>query len=453
MTGDVSSLEDLLAALEEASAHLGLTAQARTAPVRSFLAGPPVVRVVGPPHAERAAVAECLTSDLPSAQVLEAAPAVPDPEPLWDVAVLVTPADRALSLIEERFIADAAAGHRAVLVLVSRMSVLGDERAQAEARRELERYRLGPLLKTRQIPWFYLDESPPVCDAALAKRINAVALREGGHQRAARVFLMRQTDELIQASAGLLDARRAELDRFSALQTQLGAQRASVYESVRTSVLAALDRLRSDEEGLYGSVDAVMNMTEAWLDSNGLIPWADVEYPLRRAQTALTAGLGTLVANCASTLRADLGRVARMLDEGLQELGLRPAGLPNIAVTWALPALEESMARLREADPSPVLSAVRQVMQQRLADAQRKNRDKAADPAKESGQTMRLTKTTWRSGGLPPGRIPSASASVTSPKGCHPLRRLTKRGKRRCVPPCCSSSTPILSRASARCWA
>src|SRR5215471_1640293 len=218
MTGDVSSLEDLLAALEEASAHLGLTAQARTSPVRSFLAGPPVVRVVGPPHAERAAVAECLTSDLPSAQVLEAAPAVPDPEPLWDVAVLVTPADRALSLIEERFIADAAAGHRAVLVLVSRMSVLGDERAQAEARRELERYRLGPLLKTRQIPWFYLDESPPVCDAALAKRINAVALREGGHQRAARVFLMRQTDELIQASAGLLDARRAELDRFSALQ-------------------------------------------------------------------------------------------------------------------------------------------------------------------------------------------------------------------------------------------
>jgi hypothetical protein len=375
---------DLLAAIEEAASQIGSLARDKIEQARSFQTGPQVVRVVGPPHAERAAVAEWLASELSAAYVTEAAAAQSDPDPFWDVLVLVTPADRVLSLPEERYILDAAAEHRAIFVLVSRMAVFGDRQAQEEARREIEAYRIAPLLQARQIPWFFLLASHPPGDAALVQRISAAALHEGGHERAIRAFLRRQADELIKETGGLVDARRADQARLAALRQQLGAQRASLREALRTAVLGAIDRLRTDEENVYQSASDVVGMARAWLDSDGLVPWADVEYPMRRAFAALAARTERLVPEYDTAIRGNIARVEHMLNESLQELGLRPVGPYDAEIRPASAALDAAIARLREADPTPALSSVHQVIQDFLDSLRARRKDKPDAPDQPS---------------------------------------------------------------------
>lgn len=385
MAGASAGIDDLLATVEEAAARFGGEPGTPVAAVRAFLAGPPVVRVVGPPHPERGAVAGWLAAALPAVTVLEAAPVGPDPAPLWDVSVIVTPADRALSLAEERYLRAAAQGRRPLLVLVSRISVWGDEAAQATARGDLESLRLVPVLRARDIPWFYLAGSVPgAADAGIAQRVAAMAQRESGHQRAVRAYLRAQADELIGRAASLVDARHADQAALAALRARLSAQRGSLREAARTSVLAGLDRLRAAEDDVYRSVDEVAGLARAWLDSDALLPWPDVEYPVKRSLARLDAEAGRLGADFAAALLGDLGRVGHMLGNGLAELGLRARKRAEPAVSLADPDLARAVARLRKADLAPALAAAEQVLRDHL-DAVRAASAASDDGARDDG--------------------------------------------------------------------
>jgi hypothetical protein len=123
-------------------------------------------------------------------------------------------------------------------------------------------------------------------------------------------------------------------------------------------VLAALGRLRAAEESVYQSVGELVNLARIWLDSDGLVPWPEVEQPVRQAVAALVADVGRLGPDFDAALRGDLGRIIRMLDEGLTELGLSPVSMPEAAVSWSDEALTSAVARVTSASVDPVLSAV-----------------------------------------------------------------------------------------------
>jgi hypothetical protein len=381
--GDPTSLARLLDVLEEAVTGLAGAAAPdacspspesvaapgpapTTAVVREFLAGPPVVRVTGPKHGERATVARWLEEQVPSARVLDAELAPPDPNLLWDVSVVVTPADRMLSLPEKNFIEAAAAARRPVMVLVSRLAVFGDADDQAEARRELDSLSLTPFLRPRGVRWAYFPQSPQDYDPAVARQVAMMAAGEGGHDRAVRAYLRREADALIGTATGLLAERRTRQDAIMALRARVTGQRASLIEGARTRVLAALDRLRAAQARVYQSVDALVDMARAWLDSGGLVPWADVEHPVRGAIAQLAADTGRLGPDFEAAIRGDLGRLGDILEKNLGHPGLGPAVVSEVGVPWQEPAMDAALAMVSGASLDPVLSAAEKLMQDYL---------------------------------------------------------------------------------------
>jgi hypothetical protein len=337
-----------------------------TAMVRAFLAGSPVVRVTGPKHEERATVARWLEVQVPGARILDAELVPPDPDLLWDVSVVVTPADRMLSLPEKNLIEAAAVARRPVMVIVSRLAVFGDADDQAEARRELDSLSLTPFLRPRGVRWAYFPQSPQDYDAAVARQVAIMAAGEGGHDRAVRAYLRREADALISTATGLLAERRARQDAIMALRAWVAGQRASLVEGARTQVLAALDRLRAAQARVYQSVDALVNMARAWLDSDGLVPWADVEHPVRAAIAQLAADTGRLGPDFEAAIRGDLGRLGDILEENLGRPGLGPAVMSEVGVPWQEPAMDVALAMVSGASLDPVLSAAEKLMQDYL---------------------------------------------------------------------------------------
>lgn len=404
--GDPTSLARLLDVLEEAVAGFagapdvyspspesatGSGPAPATAVVREFLAGPPVVRVTGPKHGDRATVARWLEEQIPGARVLEAELAPPDPDLLWDVSVVVTPADRMLSLPEKNLIQAAAAARRPVMVIVSRLAVFGDADDQAEARGELDSLSLTPFLRPRGVQWAYFPQSPQDYDAAVARQVAIMAAGEGGHDRAVRAYLRGEADALISTATGLLAERRARQDAIMALRARVVGQRASLVEGARTQMLAALDRLRAAQARVYQSVDALVNMARAWLDSGGLVPWADVEHPVRGAMAQLVADTGRLGPDFEAAIRGDLGRLGDMLEENLERPGLGPAVVSEPGVPWQDPAMEAALAMVSGASLDPVLSAAEKLMRDYLdtisesADGGDSGRDEQPDDGSDNG--------------------------------------------------------------------
>jgi hypothetical protein len=376
------ALPQAVAALESAAGDLGMDLREWATGAREFLTGPVVVLVLGPAHTERAAVATALGEDLPPCLVREAAPT--DVDPKWDVALLVTPADRALALAETQFVTDAAEQRRPVMVLISRMALMGDAPAQEQARQELDRFRFEPSLGRHGISWSYLDAASRY-PASVAQTVRAAVSREVDHREAGEALLRRQMQEVLDSAGALIDRRRVEQDGFAAVRVQAAAQSAGLVDAVRTRVLGSLDRLRLGEESMYQGVDALVGLARVWLDSDGLVPWPDVEYPLRRAQARWNTELQTFIADHVDSLRAEVDHATGVVDEALQRMGLSPCD-PLLASHWTVPKLEESLTRLREADLAPGLAAVHRLLDKSLATSRQENGQ--ADGASEDASSV-----------------------------------------------------------------
>jgi hypothetical protein len=176
-------------------------------------------------------------------------------------------------------------------------------------------------------------------------------------------------------------------------------------------VLAALGRLRAAEDVVYRSVDEVAGMARQWLESDGLVPWPDVEDPVRRSLAALGADAGRLGPDFADTLAGVLDRVGRMLADGLAELRLHPVTRAGLKVSPTSPAMARAVARLREADLSPALATAEQVLRDHL-DAVRAaaSEDSAEDNDRQRDNTDETSVKKDSHADSPHGKIGAASA-------------------------------------------
>jgi hypothetical protein len=325
------------------------------AELEKFLTGPGVVWVVGPPHPQRSSVATALATAVPTAVVTEHDAAALPPAHRWDVAVVVTPADQVLSARETEFVVDAAARGQAVLLVVSRMHVLGDDRARAAGRAEIERYRLIDVLGPRRIPWFFDEADGDAWSGAVAAGVSDALERQQDHAAAGDAEVRALLDRMIDRLAARLPDREADLRRLDAVGAQFAAHSGYLRGLAHEYVARGVERIHTGNDRMVQALGTVVDAADTWLAADGAAPWPDAEGPIRRAwaetvraahalPTALRAELGSEIARVE-------GNVRRELMPLVPELDATPAAGPP----WRLDDLEAALARLAEVDLGPAL--------------------------------------------------------------------------------------------------
>src|SRR5262245_4972856 len=156
------SLPAALARTADLTRTLGVDTVASVGAIRAFLEGPFIVAVAGLPKTGRSRIGAALSSALSDIDILELDVRRVPTFALWDVLIIVTPADRALSRAEEEIVRTTRQQRRAVVVAVTRSDLLGDAQSRVAGQEEIEKFRLNPILGPLGVGWFFCGANDPV---------------------------------------------------------------------------------------------------------------------------------------------------------------------------------------------------------------------------------------------------------------------------------------------------
>jgi hypothetical protein len=368
---------------ETADAGSDLAQSLGTAELEEFLSGPPVVWVVGPPHGQRSSLAEALAVATPAALVTEHDPAALPRYPLWDVAVVVTPADQVLSAHEVRFVVEAAKRRQAVLLVVSRLYVLGDEKARTAGRAEIERYRLSELLGPRRVPWFFDDANGPDdtgggTTTAVTAAVSEVLADRQDHASAGGAAVQALLDGVVDALAARLPDREADRKRVDAVGAQHAAHSAYLRGLATEYVARGVERLRGGNDRIAHALATVVDAADSWVTAGGEAPWPDAEGPVRLAWAEIVRVAHALPTGLRAELRAEIGRVEEGVRRDLVPLVPEANPAPWPAPRWQLEELEAVLGRLDDVDLGPVLQRAEARTRAALAAEQEQKRETAS---------------------------------------------------------------------------
>lgn len=370
-----------------AAARLGMDIAGEADTLRQFLDGPSVLAVVGVANQERTALAAALAEKFAVASVREHEP-VPDvSNQLWDVLILVTPADRVLSRAEEALVRTAAEQRQPALVVVSRVSLLGTGAERATGVRELERFRLRPALGALDVRWFF-DDGVSESRTVIFAEIAGLLRRVDGHQRAGQRTLRRLLDQVIGGFGELLESRARDRAMLDDLATLLPSQLANIAEQTRTVRLAIADRLRAAEDAVYDATLATAETADEWVMTRGLAPWADVERPVLQAWAALQQTAFSVLNAYAERFRASLTHIVDDITTRVGQLDLDPPALALPEVSWSTAAVEAGLELLATVDLGPALKAFADEVAALLPSEPVENQDQTQDEDQEPGTAL-----------------------------------------------------------------
>jgi len=383
---DQLTLDQALDQAEAAMTALGIKTVDRLALIRGFTARSFVPVVTGLPGTGRSAAAQALATAVAASdpQVLDLRQAAE--QMLWDLLVVVTPADRALSAEEVRLLGRARALAHPVLVLVSRVQVLGDGAERADGCAQIERVRLSPVLGPLGVPWFFQADEETVeaftAAASAVARDPATAGRRPAIQ-ALDLVLADAADQLADRVA----ARDAEFADLLALLAQSASANTYLAEQVKLSRVRALDPVRSAETGLTTAVLGLPEAAAAWLANDGLGAWSDVEHDLRAAWERLLAAAEVTLDAAREKFAAEVAGLAEAYTEAAERLGMPPLPAPELgeAGSWATAETGKALAALSAADFDPLLLKVENLSREEL---RKHDRSQTSNPIELAGRAV-----------------------------------------------------------------
>lgn len=358
MTAPNFSLEDALARTADATRKLGIDAAQDIAKIKAFADGPFVVAIAGLPKTGRSRVGAAIASSVARRDSLEfdvrSAPGLP----LWDVLLIVTPADRALSRAEEELARATRQLRRPVAVVVTRADLLGDPKARASAQEEIERFRLIPALGPLGIKWFFCG-----ADDRLDVLVSFVTQTLGGEPSVAHVGpAIDALNRVLDAATGKLGERIATREReFNVLreiEAQLPLALAHSEEEVKLARLSVRDSLRSAEEKLFEAGFALASSATAWISRLGVGAWSDVEYPLRAAWEALLAAAGAVLDGERVRFQGEALRIASKIDAAREAVGLVGDTSLVLSASWSNKDFDDVLRSAEKADLDPLFEAL-----------------------------------------------------------------------------------------------
>jgi hypothetical protein len=318
--------------------------------IRRFADGPVVITVAAESggHASSvAALAESAgigTTVQPTSLGSVAQPA------LRDLLIVVTPANRALSLSEENVVRKAHAQGSAVALAVVDVGLFGDGPERVQAITEIERLRLGPALTPLAVPWFFLgtDEG----DAAFTNALRRAG--SAGHERAARHVLDAVVHSTLEDLAGRLAAHDQEAERLRRAEAILAAVPGRLEHEAGLVRMSVRRSLEAAEQNVYQAGLETPSLLAIWLAGGGRAEWAPVEEPLRQSWRQCLDLARHIVDRSRIRFAAEIAR----LDPAVQA-GLPPSECASLASSWDSGELRQALASLAAVDLERIVGELR----------------------------------------------------------------------------------------------
>lgn len=363
MTAPNVSLAEALARTADATRKLGIDAAQDLAAIRAFADGPFVVALAGLPKTGRSRVGAAMSSTALQRDVLEFDVRTVPRLPLWDVLLIVTPADRALSRTEEGLAKKARQQRRPVAVVVTRTDLLGDPKARASAQEEIERFRLIPSLSPLGIKWFFSGVNDSLDDLA-----SFVSHALGGEPSAAHEGpTLGALNKVLDIATGQLSERlimrEREFNLLREVEAQLPLALAHSEEEVKLARLSVRDTLRVAEEKLFGAGFALASFAVAWISRAGVGAWSDVEYTLRAAWDALLAAASTVLDTERLRFQEEVLRLASKIGAAREAVGLAKGSSIALSTSWSTKDFDDALKSARNADLDPLFKVLHQECQ------------------------------------------------------------------------------------------
>ena len=359
MTGPNFSLAEALDRTTDSTRKLGIDSAQDLATIRAFADGPFVVALAGLPKTGRSRVGAAMASSAARVDVLKFDVRTVPRLHLWDILLIVTPADRALSRAEEE-LARAARQHRhPIAVVVTRADLLGDPKARVSAQEEIERFRLLPALGPLGIKWFFSGANDSL--DAIASFVSQTL---GGspsitHEWPATDALIRVLDTATAQLGERLAVREREFNVVREIEAQLPLALAHSAEEVKLARLSVRDTLRGPEEKLFEAGFELVSSAVTWISRKGVGAWSDVGHPLRAAWDALLdAGSKVLDAERVR-FQAEALRIASKIGAAREAVGL--AGDISLALraSWSTKDFDDALKSGRCTSPRGVAHRLR----------------------------------------------------------------------------------------------
>jgi len=376
MTSPNFSLAEALARTADATRKLGIDAAQDLATIRAFADGPFVVALAGLPKTGRSRVGAAIASTSPRREVLEFDVRTIPRLPLWDVLLIVTPADRALSRAEEELAKAARQQRHPVAVVVTRADLLGDPKARVSAQEEIERFRLIPSLGPLGIKWFFSGASD-----SLDALISFVSQALGGepsvaHEGPALDALNRVLDTATGQLGERLAVREREFNVLREIEAQLPLALAHSEEEVKLARLSVRDTLRTAEEKLFEAGFALASSAVAWISRGGVGAWSDVEHPLRAAWDALLATAGMALDKERLRFQEEVLRIALKIDAAREAVGLAGDSSLALSASWSTKDFDDALKSVGKADLDPLFEALHKECQDAIKRAKEETEKK-----------------------------------------------------------------------------
>jgi hypothetical protein len=363
MTVSDVSLSDALVRTADATAKLGIDAVQDLEAIRTFADGPSVVAIAGLPKTGRSRIGAAVASSSPRREVIEFDVRSMPRLPLWDVLLIITPADRALSRAEEELARAARNRRHPVAVVVTRADLLGEPSMRVSAQEEIERFRLAPSLGPLGVTWFFSGAADSL--DSIASFVNEVLGSETTvlHEGPALDALSRVLETATGQLGERLAIREREFNILREIEAQLPLALARSEEEVKLARLSIRDTLRAAEEKLFEAGFALASAAVAWISRAGIGAWSDVEHPLRASWEALLEVVDNVLDLERLRFQEEASRIASKIGLARAAVGLAERNALEMSTSWSTRDFAEALKSARQADLDPLFKALHQECQ------------------------------------------------------------------------------------------
>lgn len=362
--------------------------------IRRFADGPVVITVAAESGGYASSVAALAESAGICATVQPTSLGSVAQPALRDLLIVVTPANRALSLSEENVVRKAHAQGSAVALAVVDVGLFGDGPEREQAITEIERLRLGPALTPLAVPWFFLgtDEGDEAFTNALRRAGSA------GHERAVRHVLDAVVRSTLEDLAGRLVAHDQEAARLRRAEAILAAVPGRLEHEAGLVRMSVRRSLEVAEQNVYQAGLETPSLLAIWLAGGGRAEWAPVEEPLRQSWGQCLDLARHIVDRSRIRFAAEIAR----LDPAVQA-GLPPSECASLASSWDTGELREALASLATVDLERIFGELR-------AQCGPEPRDDVEDPPELRDDVEDPPQTDPSGEDQPPGDLAGADA-------------------------------------------
>lgn len=416
-TTEPRGLASALKQAADAARLAGLDRDGELAAISQFAEGPAVI-TVAEGALGRAAPVLPLIAVAGTGAAIERVPLSEVTTPaLRDLLVVVTPADRALSLAETEVVRSAREhGYAAALAVVD-TDAFGDGDDRALAIGEIEALRIRPALAPLGVPWFFLGT--PAAESEFTSLVSAAsACLHSSHEQAGLAVLREVANSMLGDIAPHLAAHAEQAALLSKASTDLVALRARLEQEAQLTVLSVRTALQGAEQDVYTAGLAVPARFAALPASPAASDLAGAAAPLRLAWDGCLELAGEVVERARTRFAGELTRL-----DPTALAGQPPDPIAGLSPSWETVSLRQALTALDTTDLAGLLGELRPLAGLAAKDAgdesligrisariRRYDEDKQADVLPERFNASLIRTLSLAMGAV----IPAATAAATA---------------------------------------